>query len=438
MNHVVPALVLHWNYRGFTEFPLQKLEGDEAEVTDIYLKENLIAHVPTGIGKLVHLESLYLSGNDITQLPTEIARLQCLKCLDMSGNRLKRVPEEIGDLQRLKFLILDENELTELPLRLSELRALRYLSVCDNKLKWLPQRPVYNYYHCEFRFWRNPGLKTIPYSLWYHMFRGQQTRSLNIGCLTVPTSRHSENNYCCRIKLSQDSRDCEVDIDIPAPYTTIFGNYSNSPPGLYEICRRALYQLFTRTAKNKSTDLFSIYVDCTEDCGYDNFRNNIGVLGGFNTLAPGYVGSFVDPVAHASEEDRDNFAHINIDNGNSDCDLNGNSLSKVISNDLCDNNFNRYTSKDYYVPKDIVEEYFSFLPNFMKQDLYNGPVSRCENVDCKMPVFDYACYEFCLGNLILIDTTKEVILSAAFCSKTCASAWRKGKTNLLKWTLIEK
>ncbi|KAI5635021.1 leucine rich repeat domain-containing protein [Phthorimaea operculella] len=434
MDHDLPTVVLHWNYRGFTEFPLQKLEGGEAEVTDIYLKENLISKVPNGIGKLVHLESLYLSGNDITELPTEIARLQCLKCLDMSGNRLKRVPEEIGDLQRLKFLILDENELAELPLRLSELRALRYLSVCDNKLKWLPQRPVYNYYHCEFRFWRNPGLKTIPYSLWYHMFRGQQTRSLNIGCLTVPRHHHTTNN-CCRIKLSHDSGDWEVDVDMPGPYTTMFGSHTNCPPSLYEICRRALYQLLTEAAKTKSTDLFSIYVDCTENCGYNNYRNNIGVLGGFNTLAPGYIGSFVDPVARVSEEDSDNFAHENTDNGNSNWDLNGNNLNKVNPKDFCTD---RHKSKDYYVPKDIIENHFSFLPKFMKQDLCNGPVSRCENVSCKMPVFDYAYYEFCLGNLILIDTTQEILLSAAFCSRACANAWRKGKTNLLKWTLIEK
>ncbi|CAG9562071.1 unnamed protein product [Danaus chrysippus] len=120
--------VLHWNYRGFTEFPIEYLRGGVAEITDIYLKENLISRIPSDICKLDNLESLYLSGNDITELPREISMLGRLKCLDLSGNRLRYVPDEIGDMGSLKFLILDENELREIPLRIAELRMLRYLS----------------------------------------------------------------------------------------------------------------------------------------------------------------------------------------------------------------------------------------------------------------------------------------------------------------------
>ncbi|KOB73681.1 Leucine-rich repeat and death domain-containing protein, partial [Operophtera brumata] len=238
MNYteVVPSCVLHWNYRGLTEFPIQQLRGEKSEVTDIYLKENLISQLPNDIGMLIHLESLYISGNDITELPKDISNLKCLKCLDVSGNRLKRIPNEIGGVKNLKFLILDENELSELPLRIAELRCLRYLSVCDNKLKWLPQRPVFNYHHCELRFWRNSNLRSLPYSLWYHMFRNQQTRSLNIA---------------------------------------------------------------TKTKR-----------------------------------------------------------------------------------------------KDYFVPKDIIEDSLNVIPNFIKEDLVNGPVSRCENSLCRKPVFDHVYYEF--------------------------------------------
>lgn len=131
-EEILPSSVIHWNYRGLTEFPLQELQGEETDITDLYLKENLISKLPNDIGMLIHLESLYMSGNDITELPKEISKLKCLKCLDVSGNRLKRIPNEIGEVRNLKFLILDENELTELPLRLSELRFLRYLSVCGN------------------------------------------------------------------------------------------------------------------------------------------------------------------------------------------------------------------------------------------------------------------------------------------------------------------
>lgn len=137
-SQMIPSSVLHWNYRGFTEFPLEKISGDETEITDIYLKENLLTRLPTNIGLLSNLESLYISGNDITELPREISKLKCLKCLDVSGNRLRRIPDEIGDLKGLKFLLLDENELSELPLRVSELRCLRYFSVCGNLFCYYP------------------------------------------------------------------------------------------------------------------------------------------------------------------------------------------------------------------------------------------------------------------------------------------------------------
>lgn len=136
-QEILPSAVLHWNYRGFTEFPIQKIQGEESTITDIYLKENLIANIPKDIYLFENLESLYLSGNDITELPKEISRLRCLKCLDVSGNRLKRIPDEIGDARNLKFLIFDENELCEIPLRLSELRYLRYLSVCGKLIIYL-------------------------------------------------------------------------------------------------------------------------------------------------------------------------------------------------------------------------------------------------------------------------------------------------------------
>ncbi|CAK1556422.1 unnamed protein product [Leptosia nina] len=131
MNYEQLPNVLHWNYRGFTEFPLQKLRGEESDVVDIYLKENLISRIPSDICKLSNLESLYLSGNDITELPREISKLRCLKCLDISGNRLRFIPEEIAGARNLKFLILDENELKQLPLRLAEIRTLRYLSITN-------------------------------------------------------------------------------------------------------------------------------------------------------------------------------------------------------------------------------------------------------------------------------------------------------------------
>ncbi|CAG9786594.1 unnamed protein product [Diatraea saccharalis] len=399
---ITPAIVLHWNYRGFTEFPLHRLNGEESEITDIYLKENLISRVPNEICKLRNLESLYLSGNDITELPIQISELQYLKCLDISGNRLRALPDEIGDMKCLKFLILDENELTTLPLRLNELRFLRYLSVCDNKLQWLPQRPVFNYHHCEFRFWRNTRLRSIPYTLWYHMFRDQQTRSLNIGCLNILSHQHTSKIAKFRLKLYKFSSECEVELSC-LPYQNIMLNTDKfSPPSLYEITKRQLYNMVCEAAKRQTYDTDYKYQ-------WENFHCN-------NRL----------------KNLQDTFSDINIDKGeNNNKDENGNSdtLSNVTHKI---NNKTRINSD--YTPKDIIEEHFKYLPSFIRKELSNGPLSRCEYVECRRPVFDYAYFEFCLGKLILIDNVENIILSATFCSKSCSDKWKIGR-DVIPWTI---
>ncbi|XP_021184518.3 erbin [Helicoverpa armigera] len=400
--------VLHWNYRGFTEFPLNELKGEESEVTDIYLKENLLTRLPSNIGVLEHLESLYVSGNDITELPREISKLRCLKCLDVSGNRLRRIPDEIGEARSLKFLILDENELTELPLRISELRRLRYLSVCDNKLRWLPQRPVYNYHHCEFRFWRNCNLKTLPYSLWYHMFRDQQTRCLNIGCLDAATSQNTNNrNNQCKLKLSQDSNEIEVKIECPPQHNVILESKYYSPPSLYEICRRQFYQMIITAVKKLNPQTYSFYSEHVTENLYNEHNNN----------------NLVDL--------QENFHSINIDpRDDKYSDENGNKYKSVSVKEAV----YRKATKPYYVPADVLREHFDFLPNVLISDLSSGPVSTCENLNCKKAIFDHVYYEFCFGEIILIDKIEDVLLSATFCSKYCADYWKRSK-DALPWSL---
>ncbi|XP_030020418.1 leucine-rich repeat-containing protein 39 [Manduca sexta] len=403
MNYeeIIPSTVLHWNYRGFTEFPIEKIRGEESAITDIYLKENLISHLPRDIGLLEHLESLYISGNDIVELPKEISKLRCLKCLDVSGNRLRRIPDEIGDVRCLKFLILDENELSELPLRIAELRYLRYLSVCDNKLQWLPQKPVYNYHHCEFRFWRNSELTHMPYSLWYHMFRDQQTRSLNIGCLKIRKGLNSRG-HGCQLKI-QDS-DLTIRINLPPQHRVVKHSKNSSPPSLFEVCKRIFYQYLYDEAKSNSSQPFSIYSNNMEHKYEDN--NNLSNL-------------------------QNNFEGFNI-NRNEKHNLDKRKHSGEIKSD----DYTKFKRRrNYFTPDDIIEEHFNFLPIFLKSELMNGPITRCENVDCKKPIFDYVYYEFCLGKIILIDNTEEVILSAAFCSKSCADLWKCGKVTI-PWTLF--
>ncbi|XP_050350984.1 leucine-rich repeat protein soc-2 homolog isoform X1 [Nymphalis io] len=396
--------VLHWNYRGFTEFPLKRLQGEEDEITDIYLKENLISRIPTDIGKLNNLESLYLSGNDITELPREISKLTRLKCLDLSGNRLRYIPDDIGDVRNLKFLILDENELRELPLRIAELRTLRYLSVCDNALQWLPQRPVYNYYHCEFRFWRNSSLKTIPYTLWYHMFRGQQTRSLDIGCLS-PLKHQGSHSARCVLQLNQYLTGCNLDLNFPTKYNHIFDKGSSFVPSLFELSKRKFYEIINESAKKFTKAPISIYTDVYHT---DNFENNYNI-----------------------RDIQESLNGFNINNNNNNVKYNSNDQR---TNEI-DNLILSTKRKGGCEPKDIIEEYFDYLPRFIRDDLCNGPLSRCENVRCKKPIFDFVYYEFCVEKLILIEATEDIILSAAFCSKSCAEAWKPGKA-ILHWKFV--
>ncbi|XP_041979020.1 uncharacterized protein LOC121733016 isoform X2 [Aricia agestis] len=246
----------------------------------------------------------------------------------------------------------------------------------DNKLQWISQRPVYNYYQCELRFWRNETLRTIPYALWYHMFRGQQTRSLNIRSLQIPKCT-TEPKGRCLVRVNEEY----LDIIFP-PNNTVIVNFAPAPPSLLELSRRKLYQTISDTTKRLTSATYSIYSDYTIE---DDFSN---------------------------------------------VDINGNTTEYK---DGCHNrNLNR--EKQYTVPNDVVKKYFDYLPSFIKKYLCNGPISRCENVNCKAPVFDYAYYEFCLEKIILIDSSSDVILSATFCSKSCADSWNVGK-HVLPWKL---
>ncbi|CAH0715719.1 unnamed protein product, partial [Brenthis ino] len=301
--------VLHWNYRRFTEFPLERLQGEESEITDIYLKENLISRIPSDI---------------------------------------------------------------------------------DNKLQWLPQRPVYNYHHCEFKFWRNPNLKAIPYSLWYHMFRGQQTRSFNIGCLTYsPIRQEPYHTGRCVLQLNQDI-DCQIDITFPTKYKHVIDKNLVTAPSLFELCKRKMYEIISEAAKKLTKEPPSIY----SDVSFDAINNN-------------------------NQYDSKNY---NLD---SDLQKENKNVYRSFSN-------NR---KGYHVPANIIEKYFCYLPKVMKDDLCNGPVSRCENGFCKKPIFDYVYLEFCIEKIILIEDTEDIILSASFCSKSCAELWKTGKS-LLNWKFV--
>ncbi|XP_050350985.1 uncharacterized protein LOC126773827 isoform X2 [Nymphalis io] len=290
---------------------------------------------------------------------------------------------------------------------ISEPRAAKRQSIAklfDNALQWLPQRPVYNYYHCEFRFWRNSSLKTIPYTLWYHMFRGQQTRSLDIGCLS-PLKHQGSHSARCVLQLNQYLTGCNLDLNFPTKYNHIFDKGSSFVPSLFELSKRKFYEIINESAKKFTKAPISIYTDVYHT---DNFENNYNI-----------------------RDIQESLNGFNINNNNNNVKYNSNDQR---TNEI-DNLILSTKRKGGCEPKDIIEEYFDYLPRFIRDDLCNGPLSRCENVRCKKPIFDFVYYEFCVEKLILIEATEDIILSAAFCSKSCAEAWKPGKA-ILHWKFV--
>lgn len=95
-----------------------------------------------------------------------------------------------------------------------------------------------------------------------------------------------------------------------------------------------------------------------------------------------------------------NFGEFHLNNSNeSEYDVNGNNctIKEALTERNDASNRIRMNKRGYCAPTDVVNEHFNFLPTFIKSDLCNGPISRCENFRCKKPIFDYVYYEFCFG-----------------------------------------
>lgn len=136
------------------------------------------------------------------------------------------------------------------------------------------------------------------------------------------------------------------------------------------MAKRKFYQMMTEAVRRLNPQTYSFYSEHVRENLYNEHNNNVIDL-------------------------QENFQSINIgaNEGDNNCDENCNNYKAVNKKD----GYSKKISKGYYVPADIIKEYFNFLPNFLKTDLSNGPISRCENVHCKTPVFDHAYYEFSIG-----------------------------------------
>lgn len=190
-------------------------------------------------------------------------------------------------------------------------------------------------------------------------------------CLSNSRCQETSNSTRCELQLNQNSTECTLNYDFPAKYNHIID--TSVVPSLFELCKRKFYEIISDTAKKLTPPPRSIYCDF-HDTGY-NENNN-------------YVKSL--------QESLNNF-NINSNDYNDD---NNNKKDLPKSNKESSKEFDDMLlttkRKGSCVPKDMIEEYFYYLPRFIKNDLCNGPLSRCENVRCKKPIFDYVYYEFCI------------------------------------------
>lgn len=179
-------------------------------------------------------------------------------------------------------------------------------------------------------------------------------------CLNIPKHQNASKGNRCRLKVIQNSR--EWDIDIDCPFRHVQENNPWSPPSLYELAKRVLYQIISGTATKLSSN--TNYTNLYSYSNNNNFKCMNDRLGS-------------------------QFQGLNMNS----CDLNGNTFTTIKNTEIS----KKIVKKNFYDPADIVKEYFDILPSFIKKDLYNGPISKCENALCKKPVFDYVINEYCLG-----------------------------------------
>ena len=162
-------------------------------------------------------------------------------------------------------------------------------------------------------------------------------------CLNYKPSHQNTYNESCILQLNQS-----IDINFPKRYKHILDKNVVTVPSLFELSKRKIYDIISNTAKRLTNVPPSIYSD---------------------------ISRFV----------KNNNNEIDFQNNNT-CE-NGNIKNRILVNNKKDR---------YCVPATIIEEYFYYLPKVMKHDLCNGPISRCENVVCKKPIFDYVYLEFCI------------------------------------------
>lgn len=182
------------------------------------------------------------------------------------------------------------------------------------------------------------------------------------------------NNNTLTLRLGKpDEESNRREIHFPRKYDHNINRNIFTIPSLMELCKRKFYQMLENASKKLTTSpIISIYAD--SNIYDDKFENNNNVI----SL-------------------QENFEEINLKTAH--CfkkDINEEYYEKCTGDTKVDKLFIKSKMKGYCVPSDIVEEHYYFLPKFLRDDLCNGPISKCENVTCKKPMFDFVNYEFCI------------------------------------------
>lgn len=108
------------------------------QLTCLRLWHNNITSVPNTISFIRNLEQLFLSNNKLRTLPSGIFKLKKLRILDVSHNSVRVLSKEIGQLEVLQTLVISYNALETLPLQLFNCMKLKSLNLSNNSLSVLP------------------------------------------------------------------------------------------------------------------------------------------------------------------------------------------------------------------------------------------------------------------------------------------------------------
>ena len=82
-------------------------------LTGLYLNHNMLTHIPSEIGQLIHLKKLDLSGNRLQSLPFELSRMFTLRKLLVFNNQISTLATEFGSLYLMESFGIDGNPLVE-------------------------------------------------------------------------------------------------------------------------------------------------------------------------------------------------------------------------------------------------------------------------------------------------------------------------------------